>query len=418
MSRWQVMARRYGPWLLIGLLSALWISDLARIWQITNHKDLDVFILAARRLMAGEDIYADAAAFRASIEAGTFSMKDAAVVWPYAYAPLIAMLFMPALALPVETIHALWWGANVLALIGGCWLSLRALGQPKLLAIALALLALYRFEPAIVALRLGQIEIVQFLLLATVLYTLSRDDESWAGLTLGLATGIKFFPGALIVLLVWRRRWRAAAWAAGTALALIAGSFAVAGFERWPSYWDFTSMYGVGGAFAAFPLNQSLNGFFSRNLVRNVFTATLRGVHLPGLAKGLTLGCDLAVIGGSAWLTWQREGWRPHDVAQNQRFALEFALAIAALLLISPHSQVYSFVWVLLPLVVLLARFMAQPGARWSQWAALAAAYALVGRAYTLYHPGLTRLVQAHYLGGALALWGLIAVTLWRDRRH
>ena len=417
MSRWQSVARRYGPWLLVGLLAVLWICDLSRVWRITNHKDLDVFLLAVRRLLAGEDIYADAAAFRASIEAGAFSMKDTSVVWPYAYAPLIAILFAPARALPAETVYALWWGANVVALIGGCWLSLRVVGQTKPLVIALMLLVLYRFDPAVVALRLGQIEIAQFLLLAAALYALSRDRERWAGLALGLATGIKFFPGALVALLIWRRRWRAAAWATGTALILIVGSFAIVGFDRWPAYWDFTAMYGIGGAFAAFPLNQSLNGFFSRNLVRNVFTATLKGVHLPVLAKSLTLGCDLAIVVSSAWLTWQKDGWRrPGDEAQNQRFALEFALAVMALLLISPHSQVYTFVWALLPLMVLLARLIARPDVRWRGWAGLAVAYALLGRAYTLYHPGLTRLVQAHYLGGALILWGTIAVILWRDR--
>ena len=110
MSRWRNVARRYGPWLLVGLVAALWMSDLVRVWRMTNHKDLDVFLLAARRLLAGEDIYVDAAAFRASIEAGAFSMKDASVVWPYAYAPLIAILFTPALALPAEIVHVLWWG--------------------------------------------------------------------------------------------------------------------------------------------------------------------------------------------------------------------------------------------------------------------------------------------------------------------
>ncbi len=417
MSRWRNVARRYGPWLLVGLVAALWMSDLVRVWRMTNHKDLDVFLLAARRLLAGEDIYVDAAAFRASIEAGAFSMKDASVVWPYAYAPLIAILFTPALALPAEIVHVLWWGLNIVALISGCWLSLRAVGQTKPLVAALMLLALYRFDPAVGALRLGQLEIGQFLVRAVALYALNRGRERWAGLALGLATGIKFFPGALIALLIWRRRWRAAAWATGTALTLIVGSFAIVGFDRWPAYWDFTVMYGIGGAFAAFPLNQSLNGFFSRNLVRNVFTATLKGVHLPALAKSLTLGCDLAIVVSSAWLTWQKDGGRrPSDETQNQRFALEFALAVVALLLISPHSQVYTFVWTLLPLMVLLARFTVRFDTRWQYWAGLAVAYALLGRAYTLYHPGLTRLVQAHYLGGALILWGTIAVILWRDR--
>ncbi len=68
MSRWRNVARRYARGC-SRAVAALWMSDLVRVWRITNHKDLDVFLLAARRLLAGEDIYVDAAAFRASIEA-------------------------------------------------------------------------------------------------------------------------------------------------------------------------------------------------------------------------------------------------------------------------------------------------------------------------------------------------------------
>jgi len=49
------------------------------------------------------------------------------------------------------------------------------------------------------------------------------------------------------------------------------------GLDAIPTYVHYTGVYGIAGAFAAFPLNQSLNGFFSRNLVRNVFTATPKG---------------------------------------------------------------------------------------------------------------------------------------------
>ena len=90
-SRWKRGA--LWQWALVGLLAALLAADLVRVWGITNHHDLDVFLLAARRLVAGEDIFADAAPFKALIESGAFSMQDATVVWPYMYAPLIALLF-------------------------------------------------------------------------------------------------------------------------------------------------------------------------------------------------------------------------------------------------------------------------------------------------------------------------------------
>lgn len=398
-------------------LGALVGMDLVRVWWVTNHHDLEVFLLAARRLVAGEDIYADIAQFRGAIEGGTFSMKDATVVWPYAYGPLIALLFVPALGLSQGLVQAAWWGANVAALLVGSWLCLRAVGPATPGRLALGLFLIYRFEPAVVTLRLGQVELIQFLLLAFALYAWSRSWERLGGIALGLAAGLKFFPAALIALLVWRRRWRAAVWAMGSVVLLTVGSFALVGWEALERYLGFTSLYGIGGAFAAFPLNQSFNGFFSRNLIRNVFSATLKGVHLPGLAKGLTIGCSLAIILGSAWLTWHREGWpAAPDGEEQRRFNLEFALGIVALLLVSPHSQVYTFVWALIALIALALEGLGQGRAHWGQSIGGLVAYFLVGRNWVLFRPGLTRFVQAHYLFGALLLWGLIGLALWETR--
>ncbi len=405
-------------WLVVALLLALVAGDLLRVWHITNHHDLDVFVLAARRLASGDDIYADAPPFKALIESGGFSMKDDSVSWPYAYAPLIAILFVPALWVSYPVVQALWWGLNLLALLCGCWLCLKAMGSATPARVAVVLLTLYRFEPAIVTLRLGQIELVQFLLLAVTLFALNGGRERWAGVALGLATGLKFFPGALVGLLVWRRRWRAAAWATGTALVTIVASFAVVGFEALPAYLDYTSIYGIGGAFAAFPFNQSLNGFLSRNLIRNPFNPTIKGVHLPWLARGLTLACSATIIVVSAWLTWPRRGW-PQEAseAERRRFSLEFALAVVALLLVSPHSQVYTFVWVLLPLIILAVCLLSESVSYWWQWGLLFVAYLLLGRQYVLFQPGLTRFVQSHYMFGALLLWAMTGFVLSRGRR-
>jgi len=420
---WEKRWRRYWQWLAVVVLLALIAVDLVRVWRVTNHHDLDVFVLAARRLVAGEDIYADAAQFKAAIEVGTFSMKDETVIWPYAYGPLIATLFVPALWMPYSLVQAIWWGANIVALGLGSWFCLRAVGPATPGRMALVLLLLYRFEPAVVALRLGQIELMQYLLLAFAFYALSRSRESWAGIALGLAAGVKFFPAALIALLVWRRRWRAAAWAAGTAVVAIFGPFALVGWDALGRYLSFASLYGIGGAFAAFPLNQSLNGFFSRNLMRNVFSATLKGLHLPWLAKGLTLGSDVAIILGSAWLTWHRGEdltglQRPvrSPGGERQRFSLEYGLAILALLMVSPHSQVYTFVWALIALIVLGLSWLAEPAAPW-RWVGLIVAYLLLGRNLVLFRPGLTRFVQAHYLFGALILWGMVGLASWQRAR-
>ncbi|MBN1400119.1 MAG: DUF2029 domain-containing protein [Anaerolineae bacterium] len=430
--RWQLPSV-----ILVLALVGLFASDLWRIWRITNHHDLQVFMLAARRLLAGEDIYRDALPFKSSVEAGTFSMKGEAVVWPYAYAPTIALLFAPFMGLPERLVELGWWTVNVLSLLLGAWLSLRAMfptGAGVAPAhVALLLLLFFRFDPVVVALRLGQIELLQFLLLALTLYGLTRNQrrrlwERVAGVALGLATALKFFPGALIALLIWRRRWRPAVWAGAVALAAVGASFAITGWQAVRDYAAFARMYGVGGAFAGFPLNQSFNGFFSRNLIPNVFSPTLKGWDLTALAKVLILSVDLMVLGISAWLTWHPQPWPAQpSVEDDTRFALEFGLAVLALLLVSPHSQVYTYTWAGIPLVALAvwllqakypSRRVGQAGGDvgWGPWVVLVLAYLLMGRHFMLYRPGLTRLVEAHYLFGALMAWGIYGVILWRWR--
>ncbi|MBC7237203.1 MAG: DUF2029 domain-containing protein, partial [Chloroflexi bacterium] len=337
------------------------------------------------------------------------------IVWPYAYPPLIAVALVPATFLPYGLVRVGWWVLGVGSVVGGVWLLLRAMDALAPPYLALALLLLVRFEPLVSALRLGQMELLQFLLLALALYALTLGrltGEAIGGLALGVAAGLKFFPGALIALLLWRRRWRAAAWALGTMLACIAAPAWVTGFDL-SKYWGYASIYGLGGAFAGFPLNQSLNGFFSRNLVHNVFTVTLKGVHLPGLAKGLTLASSALIVGLSAWLT---RGTKGRQSRADEHFALAYGLAIVALLLISPHSQVYTYVWALLPLLILFIQ-ESRMAERSLWWMGGVLAYLLIGRRYTFFYPGLTRIVQAHVLVGGVCLWLLLAVMLWRRQR-
>ena len=414
-------------WIVIVLLTLALVGEGVRVWGITNHHDLQVFMLAAQRLVAGEDIYADAAPFKAAIEAGTFSMKDNTVVWPYAYAPLIALIFVPALRLPLAVVQGGWWLLNAGSLVVGIWLVLKAMlpadgmapGRMRYLlsGAILSLVLLYRFDPAVVALRLGQIEIAQFLLLTITLYALRQRRDGIAGVALGVAAGLKFFPLALVALLLWRRRWRAATWAIAVALAMIVGSFSVVGLQAVPAYIEYASIYGIGGAFAAFPLNQSLNGLFSRNLMHNVFSPSLGGVDLPWLARGLTLASSALVVLLSAWLTWHPAGTGETEDEDGRRLGLEFSLAVMALLLISPHSQVYTFVWSLLSLVALGAWLLAESGSRWWEWVGLGIAYLLLGRSYVVYYSGITRFVQSHYMFGALCLWALVGVILLQRRR-
>ena len=429
-------------WAVAGLLAVLIVVDYVQLWPRVNNKDLRVIVEAGQALARGGDIFADIEPFRARLESGSFDLKDPDVRWPYAYPPFAAILILPLATLPFEPVALAWTVANVIMLAAGGYLCLKAQGPVEPLDLALLGAILYAFYPAIVTVRLGQIEILQFLLLAGAFLALKRGRDGLAGGLLGVATALKLFPGVLIAFLFWKRLWRPAVIALVTALALLVGSFAAVGLDQVPRYLAFTSVYGR-GPFGAFPLNQSLHGFFARNLTANLFVAPLKGWDLPWLADGLTLGLSAGLIAIWAWLTWgpapvgksiNHKDHQEHKETDHgsrithhasriashvsrsaARFDLEFGGNIALLLLVLPHSQVYAFVWLLVPLLV-LAYQLRRSRPNWS-WLAAAVAYALVGRQYQLFRPGLTRLVSSHVMFGALLLLFVVAALLWQAKR-
>jgi len=377
------------------------------VYRITNNHDFEIFYRAAERLRTGENIYAESRAFREALESGQFNMQDDSIQWPYGNPPLLAILTVPLTFLPYSTAAVVWTCLNALMLLGACVAILAAIGRLDWTGAVVALVLLYGYYPATVCLRLGQVEILLFLLIALAFLALKRGRDEWAGAALGFATAIKFFPGALILFLAWKRKWKAAAWGLGVGAVALAASILIAGPDNFAAYTEAWGVY-AGGAFSAFPLNQSLNGFFSRLFRPNVFWPTLRGLELPGLATGLWLG-GAAVLGAAlAWLTR-----KPTD-ARDRRFDMEFSAAILVLLLAQPHSQVYAFVWVLLPLIVVACRAVSTYPWSWLEVGALVLGYFMLGRQWFQLPPIPVRFVRSHVMFGALLLTALAFYILWR----
>jgi hypothetical protein len=398
---------RWAQILIVLALAALVVWWGAGVFRITNNHDFEIFYQAAERLQAGENIYAESAAFRDALEGGQFNMQDDSIQWPYGNPPLLALLIVPLTHLPYATAAVLWTWLSVALLLGACAAVLAAIGQMDWVGAVVVLMLLYAYYPATVCLRLGQTEILLFFLISLSFLALKRGRDEWAGAALGLAAAIKFFPGALILFLLWKRKWKAGLWGIGVAIAALGLSIAAAGPENFSAYTEAWSVY-AGGAFSAFPLNQSLNGFFSRTFRPNVFGETLRGLELPGLATGLWLG-GAAVLGAAlAWFTRKRVEVR------SARFDLEFSAAILVLLLAEPHSQVYAFVWLLLPLIMLTRRAVQTYPWSWLEVGMLAVSYFMLGRQWFQFPPISVRFVRSHVMFGSLLLVALVFYVLWR----
>lgn len=397
-------------WIQVAVLVALAALVLwwgAGVLRITNNHDFEIFYQAAERLRAGENIYAESAAFREALESGQFNLADDSIRWPYGNPPLLALLITPLTLLPYASAATLWTWINIALLLGACAAVLAAIGRLNWGGAVVALAVLYGYYPAQVCLRLGQTEILLFFLISLSFLALKRGRDGWAGAALGLAAAIKFFPAAFILFLLWKRRWKAGLWGIGVAVVALGLSILAAGPENFAAYTEAWSVY-TGGAFSAFPLNQSINGFLSRTFRANLFGPTLRGLDLPGLATGLWIGSAVVLGAALAWFT------RKPVAPQSRRFDLEFSAAILVLLLAEPHSQAYAFVWLLLPLLVLACRVVSTYPWSWPEVAILAISYFMLGRQWFQFPLIPVRFVRSHVMFGSLLLAALIFYVLWR----
>ncbi len=388
----------------LALVLAAAIIDLAGVLRITNNHDFAVYYNAALRLRNGEDIFAEADAFRAQIEAGV-STKNEDTPWPFAYPPFLAAPILPLSFLPYAWASIVWTGLILLTLAASCWLALRSQNWLSASGVVLVLLLLYQFQPAVVAVRLGQMDVMIFLLLTLAFCWLKTGNDGKAGLALAVAIGMKFFAAFIVAYLLWKRRWRAALIGGIGGALLAAGSFAVVGLDGIRRYLDFSSIY-TGGAFAGYPYHQSFNAFFARTFKANMFTPPL--ADLPWLATTLTIASSVAAVAGLLWLT------RRPTAVHAERFGLEYALVVTTLLLVVPPSPRYSFIYLLLCFIIVAAHVV-RTSRSLIVVGALALSYVLSAR--LIYFPVrfLARIVMdGQFMLSALILWGLIAWLLIR----
>ncbi len=276
--------------------------------------DLGVYRGAARWwLLDGGDLY-------------DFRYQDS--VYGFTYPPFAALVFSPLAGTSWPVAVAIGLAVNTAAVIVLLlWFArpiLRRNGWPVWTPLACTFLALLVFEPTLDTFSFGQINLVLLVLAGADLRGLQTGTR-WAGIGIGVATAIKLTPAVFIGYLLVTRRFRAAAVAAGTAVAatLLAALVAPdASVTFWTdALWD-TGRVGD----LAYVSNQSLRGVVAR-------------LHGPATWWVAAVGVTLVV-----WFLLVR---RADAVAG-------FALTGIVACLISPVTWVHHLVW-LLPALFLLA---------------------------------------------------------------
>jgi alpha-1,2-mannosyltransferase len=210
--------------------------------------------------------------------------------------------------------------------------------------------------PVVLNLMQGQLNFVLAPLLALAWWADRRDHQLLAGLALGLAAGLKLFPGFLFIYFLFAGRWRALAAGLAAALAVNAVAWAVFGTEAFTTYvrqvmpgvLDFQSSW----------RNVSLNGFWQRLYDPRPEDKIVALRESPQLARGLALASQLFVAAVAALVALRAKTPATRDRA--------VAVGVFGMLLASPVAWTHYFVLLAIPVAVLWVRLRGWP--RWAFW--------------------------------------------------
>jgi hypothetical protein len=166
--------------------------------------------------------------------------------YPYPYTPFIAVLWSPMSGLPPLTQMALWDLLNVAGMGIGLWLLLSRLPLASFTRLALLLAAL-TCTPFIVNLEQGQSSGLVMLAMGAGIALLRSRAELAGGLVLGLLVfKIQWLP-LLVLVLLFKGRWRALAGMAATCGALLFVTVLTMGIAWAPAYVQLLNTARAGG---------------------------------------------------------------------------------------------------------------------------------------------------------------------------
>jgi hypothetical protein len=218
---------------------------------------------------------------------------------PAVYPPVFIIAAVPLAILPVAAASWLWFCLLGLCVFVAMWI----LGVRDWRCHVLALTS----PVTIHGLFYGNLTIVMVLLVAL---TWRFRERAWiAGLALGAAVAAKLFVWPLVIWLLLTRRFRAAAGAAGSAVVLVLGAWALIGFD---GFRDYPKL-----------LRAVQDVYAERSISVSTVAGALGAPLSVAVASAALVG--LVCVGLAAWLVVREDGDRR-----------AFAVLVAACVLASP----------------------------------------------------------------------------------
>ncbi len=256
---------------------------------------------------------------------------DRFIVLPYFHPPYYTLLIAPLAALSYRQAYYAMAAFNVLLMVALIVLlvrnSLSIHGRGSIVAAAL----IAGFFPLFVTILQGQSDLVVLVPLAAAYTAWAKGRHGWAGILSALALAKPQLLLLVPVLFLTRRAWRALAGFVGVVAALGVVSVVGFGLNAVLTYLGLVGAWAVGGKL---PTNgQLVYTDTAAYSLRNILEA------VPGAGKYIALiVLVLLLVLAALSLSWRPDKPR-----------LDFALAVAASLVLSPHQNVHDLALMVIP---------------------------------------------------------------------
>ena len=192
--------------LLPALLVALCVGGLVPAWKTLNTDFPNYFVAAS--------LHNHGVALDRAYEWTWFQRQkdhlgiDQALVGYAPHPPLCALPLLPLTHLSALDAKRVWLLLNLLLLGATFWILQRITKQPVVEVITLGLLCIVPLRSNFVD---GQYYVVILFLLTAAYFSYRSNRTFTSGLFASAAASLKLFPGALLILFLWKGRWSAAA---------------------------------------------------------------------------------------------------------------------------------------------------------------------------------------------------------------
>ena len=315
-------------------------------------------------------------------------------VHPFLYPPPTLLALWPLAKLSFSAGKTALILASHLSYLWAIWLLLTRLtplpadGRLRDLTIVVSLVYLFLFDPAIVTLGIGQINLIVLPFLFLALAAMRRNAAAWQiALPLSLAILLKTYPVLLFLPLLFRKQFKAIALTCVFFWIYTAIAALVLPADVWSTWLRFVvpnGGYTANIVAAGAPWNQNINAFVCRLFLENERSQTL--FPYPPLAKPLATLMALAVAALTAFFAF-RAARRSPDRAVGD---CEIAAFLLMIFLIAPLSWEHHLVYIL-PATIIAIKMLVANELRWREALLVAAALFLTGWRVPFWDPALSR---------------------------